>query len=148
MAIPLVLFLNTSYRMVYQCPVCTSEPNSHSFKPNTPHNGVAVYYTRPAEASKYDDVHGIVAHYDGVLSDNQHGTKNRWMWILDCNGFEVKHMREVGVAIALAKLITSKYATTLIKIIVANPTWHVRVIINVVWPFLSQKVRDCIYVAS
>ena len=136
--------------MVYQCPVCLAEPNSHSFKQKTSHNGVAVYYTCPAEAIRYDDIPGIVAHYDGVLSENNHGCKDQsvgaWMWILDCQGFEVKHMREIGVAIALAKLITSTYATTLVKIIVANPTWHIRIIINVVWPFLSQSVRDCIYI--
>jgi hypothetical protein len=126
--------------MGFVCAACAIDPTSHSLKKIKERSGVTYYYTCPSKATKYNDVDGILRHYDGMLSE----TTGKWAWIFDGDGFELKHCMEVKVAIALAKLISEKYSATLTKIIVINPTWHVRITKNAVWPFLYERVRSLV----
>ena len=65
--------------MPYTCKICENDPLSHSFKNIGTINNISYYYTRPSEATRYNDVVGITEHYDGVLSENKNaipmGTK-------------------------------------------------------------------------
>jgi hypothetical protein len=118
---------------MYVCPVCAVDPTSHSFKKI----GEGLFYTKPAEATKYWDRDGICNHYDGTLSE----LDGPWSWVFDAEGFTTKHMLEVDVAIGLARLITAKHSRNLKCILIVNPTWQIRVILRLVRPFLSEKVR-------
>lgn len=131
---------NFEYIMVYQCDICYQDPTSHSLKNMGTRDSVQYYYTCPAKASKYDDVEGIIKHYDGVLSENT----NKWIWIFDCDGFNMKHLLEINVGIKLAQLITNKFSHNLVKIIIVNPTWHVKIVIDLVYPFLNKHVKSII----
>lgn len=121
---------------MYECAVCARDPTSHSLKQVTH----GVFYTKPAEATKYWDKDGIIEHYDGVLGDH----KGSWKWIFDAEGFSMKHMFEVDVAIGIARLITQKYSTNLQEIQVINPSWIVTMTLHIVRPFLSKRVIDLI----
>ena len=122
---------------MYVCPFCSEDPSSHSFKQIS--NGV--FYTKPAEATRYWDCDSIVAHYDGVLSEFD----GEWSWIFDAQGFTVKYMLETDVALGLARLITTKHSHNLKKIFIVNPNWYVRVTLSLVLPFLPEKVRSVIH---
>jgi hypothetical protein len=117
---------------MYVCPVCSEDPSSHSFKKIRD----GLFYTKPAEATRYWDRDGICAHYDGVLNE----VEGEWSWIFDAEGFTLKHILEVDVAISLAQLITTKYSHNLKKISIINPNWYVKVIMSLIFPFLSEKV--------
>lgn len=121
--------------MPYACPICAVDPTSHSLVilPQS------CFYTCPAKATKYTDTEGIVNHYDGVLG--QHSPKP-WTWIFDSAGFELRHMMEVTTATRLARLINDKYSANLTKIIVVNPTWHIRITYMMVKPFLSTALQS------
>ncbi len=123
------------------CKTCYKDSTSHSFSKLCEMNDVSVFYTKPAEATKYTDTAGILAHYDNMLMYN--GSKP-WRWIFDSEGFEMKHALEVSTGIGIAKLITSKYSNNLQKIIVTNPTWHIKLMYTFVSPFLSQKVKSMV----
>jgi hypothetical protein len=123
---------------MYECPVCARDPTSHSLK----QVAQGVFYTKPAEATKYWDVDGILEHYDGVLGSHE-GT---WTWIFDAEGFSMKHLFEVDVAIGIARLITQKYSTYLEEIQIINPTWIVSMTLHIVRPFLSKRVINLIHV--
>jgi hypothetical protein len=120
-----------------ECPVCAQDPTSHSLKRLEDEDGIAVMYTKPAEATRYWDRDGILIHYDNALS-KIHGD---WMWIFDADGFSIKHMMEIGVATSLAQLISTKYSEHLRKIIIKNPTPIVELVIILVRPFLNKKMR-------
>lgn len=129
--------------MSYICLKCKNEPGSHSFqKIKETSDGVAVFYTCPAQAKYYNDYDGIMSHYDGMLNDN--GNK-QWIWIFDSNGFTVEHSLNIKLAIDLAKLITKKYSHNLKKLIIVNPTWHINSILKIVLPFLDDKVKNLIF---
>jgi hypothetical protein len=127
--------------MVYQCPVCLADPTSHSFRILNETDDVIYYYTCPAKASKYNDRDGILAHYDGELT--QKGDK-KWVWIFDSEGFDMIHALEVKLAIDMALLINGKHSASLEKICVINPTIFTSIIVNVIWPFLGYHLRSII----
>lgn len=126
--------------MPYECRVCREDPSSHSLKDLGTRDEVTLFYTCPANATKYNDTAGIINHYDGVLGEN----KKDWIWIFDGKGFGAKHMMEIGTGIALAKLITNKYGHNLKKIIIINPSWNIKTVLEIVTPFLSPRLRNLI----
>ena len=127
--------------MEHICKTCHEDSTSHSFSKLCEIKGVSVFYTKPADATKYTDTEGILAHYDNMLKCN--GDKP-WTWIFDSAGFGMKHALEINTGIGIAKLITSKYSKNLQKIIVKNPTWHIKLMYTFVSPFLSTKVNSMI----
>ena len=126
--------------MPYVCAICENDPSSHSFKNVGTFDGITCYYTCPSKATKYNDAAGIVEHYDGVLSENS----NKWIWFFDANKFTMKHLLEINVGIQLAKLISSKFSHSLVKIVILNPTWHIAVVIKLVTPFLNNHMKSII----
>ena len=125
---------------MYICKICQEDPTSHSLKNMGTRDNITYFYTCPAKATKYNDTEGIIAHYDGILSENT----NKWSWIFDCDGFNAKHLLEINVGIQLAKLITNKFSHNLDKIIVINKTWHVKVVLDLIYPFLNSYMKSII----
>jgi hypothetical protein len=130
--------------MTFICPICEADPTSHSLKNLGTKNNITYFYTRPAIATKYNDYKGILYHYNGVLSENV----NNWIWVFDCKGFTTKHLFEIQVGIGLAKLITQNFSHNLDKILIINPTWHVKTIIDLVSPFLNKKLKSIIVIQN
>jgi len=126
--------------MEYKCPICEREPGSHSLKKIHSQNEVIVYYTCPAEASKYYDNEGICNHYDGEFSTIPEN--NLWMWVFDCSGFEFKHVCEYQVGLDLANLITKKYSDNLQKICIINPNWYIYLLLSIMWPLMDDKIKS------
>jgi len=122
--------------------VCDILPSSHSLKRVLEKDGILYYYTCPSQATLYYDSKGIVAHYDGVLSEIPEG--KAWIWIFDSIGFGLVHAAQTTVARGLANLITTKFSHNLKKIIIINPTFYVRLTHSMVIPFLEKKVRESI----
>jgi hypothetical protein len=123
------------------CPTCEKEPNSHSLIELEPQNGVKIFYTCPAKATKYWDKDGIIKHYEAVLSSKEEGP---WVWVLDGTGFDIVHSLQVQVGIALTHLITEKYSKNLEKILVINPTVYINIMYSILYPFISNDIREII----
>lgn len=122
----------------YVCRACAESPGSHSFVGVGESDGATLFYTCPAKATQYKDTSGILAHYDGMLSDLR---GRPWRWLFDAEGFEMKHAMELGTAVGLAKMIRDKYGASLQEVVILNPTWHVRAVLRVVLPFLGEAAR-------
>ena len=127
--------------MEHICKTCHEDSTSHSFSKLCEIKGVSMFYTKPADATKYTDREGILAHYDNMM---KHNGDKPWTWIFDSDGFGMKHAMEVRTGIEIAKLISSKYSNNLQKIIVKNPTWYVKLMYTFVSPFLSTRVNSMI----
>lgn len=124
--------------MTFECEDCKKDPTSHSLKNLGIKDGVTYFYTCPAKATKYYDTDGIIKHYDGVLSEN----KTDWIWIFDGDGFNTKHLLEINVGIKLTQLISQKYSESLKKIIVINPSWNIKLVLDLLYPFLSNYLKQ------
>ena len=127
---------------MYKCPICEVWPSSHSLVKVGEKNGILYYYTCPAQAIMYDDVKGIINHYDGVLSEIPENKE--WIWIFDSEGFGFTHAIQTNVAIELSKLISNKFSKNLKKIIIIHPTFYITITHTMIMPFLNQKVKNII----
>lgn len=123
------------------CVTCLLDPTSHSFSRLYESGGIIYLYTCPAKATRYDDRVGILNHYSNLLASLN---GQYWSWIFDCSGFEMKHCLQIQLAKDIAKLISQQYGSTLKKIHIINPTWHIQIVLNIVWPFLTQQTRSSI----
>jgi hypothetical protein len=126
--------------MSYTCKICEDDPSSHSLKNMGSYDNITYYYTCPAKATKYYDTNGIIEHYDGILSENT----DKWIWVFDGEDFTMKHLLEINVGIQLAKLITNKFSHNLVNIIIINPTWHIKIVMDLVYPFLNNHMKSII----
>lgn len=115
------------------------DPTSHSFKKLSEKNGVVTYYTNPVKSKLYTDSEGILQHYTNAL--NAIGD-NKWVWVFDSEGFNLKHAMEVQTGIGIAKLITGKYGNNLQEIKIINPTWHIKTMLRALWPFLNDTTKQ------
>ena len=128
--------------MPYVCPICNILSSSHSLTNMLETNEIIYYYTCPSKAILYNDVHGIINHYDGVLSEIPENKE--WVWIFDGLNFGFIHVIETSVAIELAKLISNKFSKNLKKIIIINPTIYIKIIHDLLMPFLNNKLKSII----
>jgi hypothetical protein len=126
---------------MYECPVCKADHTSHSLAKLLETDEIVYYYTCPAKATKYSDREGILTHYDGELT--QKGDKP-WVWVFDCDGFDIRHALEFRLAIDMAILISQKHGHSLTKICIINPTLPVKITTNAIWPFLTNHIRSII----
>jgi hypothetical protein len=120
------------------CEKCAIDPTSHSFRKVSEKNGICLFYTNPTKAKLYNDTEGILNHYENALASIG---EQKWAWIFDSEGFDLKHAMEVVSGIGIAKL-TVKYGKNLQEIKIINPTWHIKTMLTVIWPFLSDEIRD------
>lgn len=120
------------------CSECHRNPSSHSFSKLCKTNGVHIFYTKPADAEKYDDTDGIIHHIDRILS--QYDKKEKWAWIIDTSGFEYKHMLQINLTKRLIELINNKYISTLEYIHVKNINTYVNQLVTLLTPFLRNTL--------
>jgi hypothetical protein len=128
--------------MQYECPLCKLIPSSHSLTKVLETNEIIYYYTCPSQAILYHDVTGIINHYDGVLSEIP--KSKQWVWIFDSLEFGFKHAMQINVAVELAKLITTKFSSSLKQIIIINPTFYITITHKMIMPFLNDKIKNII----
>ena len=124
------------------CLKCYNNPNAHSFKIlNINNYNKTVFYTCPGDAEDYADYDGILLHYENMLKFN----KNKdWIWVFNCNGLQIKHSREFNTAKGVATLISEKYLHNIKQIYVINSNFVLNIILNIVWPFLNDKIKSLI----
>lgn len=125
--------------MTSVCPICDACPGAHSFKFLGEKLGFGVFYTCPAQASMYNDREGIIEHYTNALAA---WSPRPWVWILDAEGFSLKHAAEVTIAIELSKLIENRYSANLLKIEVVNANKFLWTILECLRPFLSEGTKQ------
>ena len=128
--------------MTYICPLCATDPLSHSLIKLTEKENVLYYYTCPSKAKLYYDVNSIICHYEGVLSEIPEN--KQWLWILDGTDLNFIHLMQIEVARELIKLISSKFSKNLKKIIVINPNIYILLIYHIIIPFLTDEIKSII----
>ena len=122
------------------CPKCYKNPKAHSFKLLKTSLNIPVFYTDPGEAEDYADSDGILFHYENMLK--LYGNKE-WIWVFNCDNLAMKHSMEFSTARRVAILISEKYYN-IKQIYVLNSNFIFNIMLNIVYPFLNEKVKDLI----
>lgn len=131
---------------MYECPICKLDPTSHSLRKIKETSRTVTFYTCPAQASKYNDIEGILQHYYGVLSEIP--PHKQWNWVFDGHGFTLSHAMEITLASKMANLIMNHFSHNLRKIQIIRPTTFISITLNIVLPFLSQHIRSIIHISA
>ena len=85
------------------CEICYNNPGSHSFSLICKtDDDEYIFYTKFANAKLYDDTKGILNHVRTYLS---YINPDKWIWIVDCVGFEFKHSLEIKTAFGLINIV-------------------------------------------
>jgi len=121
------------------CKKCAVEPRTHSLQKISENDNIVTYYANPSTAIEYTDREGILLHCENALKDIG---RRKWICIINSENFSIKHALEIQTGIGIAKLVMSKYTHNLVEIRIVNPTWHIKTILNVIWPFLNQSTCD------
>jgi len=121
------------------CGTCVKEPSAHSFKRVSEKNGICIFYTKPASATKYSDTAGTIAHMDRALQAI--GSK-KWTWIFDGDGFEAQHALALHTGQGILQLIEDKYCNQLQQILFINPTWHVKGVIKAGFIAIDDNMKS------
>ena len=125
--------------MEHICKTCYENPGSHSFTilsnilSNIESQNIDIFYTKISNAKKYNDSDGIIDHYTNYLNFIN---PDSWIWIIDFEGFEMKHYLERKTTNRIANLIKS-YGK-LNQIIIINSNSFVKLLINITKPILSD----------
>jgi hypothetical protein len=101
---------------------------------------VLVFYSCPANASKYNDTEGILTHFKFAL-DFYKCFENSWEWVFDFKGFELKHMMEIRTAIGISEIINN-YSKYLTKIRIINMNCYTHSMMKIVTPFLNESIKN------
>jgi hypothetical protein len=119
--------------------------SSVSFRKVAEKEGTVIFYSHPSKSDHNASPDKFISDIDASLSQ-LHG--KQWILIVDADGFELKHSLGFDAGMKLATLLTEKYGESLVEIKFINPTWHLRSIVNLVWPFLATGLKAKINIVA
>ena len=120
------------------CLKCYEKPKSHSFNCVCEINDREyIFYTKISESILYNDTDGILKHYENMLN---YVEPKSWIWIVNCDGYSLKHSLEIRTAIGLAKLI-NRFGRVK-KILVINTNSFINGVYLIINKFLSNDTKN------
>lgn len=119
--------------------------SSNIFRKITEKNNITTFYSYPSKSEHNKNPEEFIKILDTTLT---HISNKKWLWIIDANGFDLKHALDINSGRQLATLLTEKYGTSLIEIKFINPTWHLRSVITLIWPFMDISLKSKINIIS
>lgn len=118
------------------CKICDSDPKAHSFFKIATERNTQIFYSCPAEATRYWDTDGIVNHCNEKLAEKGDAD---WIYTFDGKGFGLKHALEIGAALGLLGVLKN-HEDTLKEIRMINTSLHVKTMMKTVQPFISKSI--------
>jgi hypothetical protein len=121
------------------CNLCMINPDYHSFNHISKYdNNSYLFYTKITVAKDDEDdedVDALLKHYENYL---KFVNPDKWKWIINFNGFTLKHLLKINLTIKLGYLI-QKY-NNLERIIIFNSNYIVMNLMNTLKPFLGSNL--------
>jgi len=119
--------------------------SSNIFRKITEKNNIITFYSHPSKSEHNQNPDEFIKLLDTVLTPV---SSKKWIWIIDADGFDLKHALDINSGRQLATLLTEKYVTSLVEIKFINPTWHLRSLITRIWPFMDISLKSKINIIS
>lgn len=118
------------------CKLCNVNPFIHSFNHISKYDSNSyIFYTKITESKDDEDDEALISHYENYL---EFINPDKWIWIINFNGFTFKHLMKVNLTIKLGHLI-QKYQN-LEKIIIINSNFIVSKLMLTLKPFLGSTL--------
>ena len=118
------------------CKLCIIDPNSHSFNHISKYDSNSyMFYTKIIPVKDDEDEQALIDHYENYL---EFINPDKWIWIINFNGFTFKHLLKFNLTIKLGHLI-QKYQN-LEKIIIINSNFIVTKLMSTLKPILGSTL--------
>jgi hypothetical protein len=118
------------------CKLCKTDPNIHSFNHISKYDSNSyIFYTKITEVKDDDDESALITHYENYL---EFINPDKWIWIINFNGFTLKHLMKINLTIKIGHLI-QKYQN-LEKIIIFNSNYIVSKLMSSLKPFIGSTL--------
>lgn len=133
----------------YSCPPCEKDSTAHCFFPiGTDVYGNPVIYGNPPRASQ-TNVEETVRHvvhqleYCWNSASNPQGgaecTGRQWVWVVDFNGFGLKHAMNARLGISFASTFAAHFPERLRTLILINPPSVFSLLLTALTPFADHR---------
>lgn len=123
--------------MALSCSLCTMDPGTHSFEKVGTNHGIHVFYTCFGKAKDYSNKAAIERHIYGELAKID--MSSPWIWVFNCDGFNMKHAMQIHVAMGLAQLIKREFSERLQQVIILNSGSVTEGLINQILPLFDRS---------
>lgn len=121
------------------CKICKLDPTSHSFhKIRTDNHAINLYYSCPANATKYFESPGVIQHFRVHFEEN---ANHPWAYIVDCKGYTLKHTRQINTSIKIVNMVKDKYIGSLKKVWIVNYSWQFKILMNILLALLPDDMK-------
>lgn len=122
------------------CVICANDISAHSFRRiHWLNPDVQLFYSCPAESTRYFDREGVIRHFDLELA-NLHNSP--WVWVIDFRDFTLNHAKEVRSIMDISHLVLYKYPGLLQKILAIHVNPVVKYLIGVFSAILPSSIVD------
>ena len=118
-----------------RCNICVSDPASYVLRKVADKGAYVVFYTNPSKVKTVYQPDDIIGHYRHRLEEN--GSK-KWVWVFDGANFDTDHIMELKTGQGIAEWLAGQAGDLLMEIKVINPTIHLKVLLKVIQPFMSD----------
>ena len=121
-------------RVEMSCPICATDPSAHSFRKVGEKRGIGMFYSKPSQATRYNDTAGILSHVDNALKSHN----KKWICIIDGDQFDAKYVLEYQTGKGLVEMFFTTYEQSLVEIKIINPTIYIRSAMKVLMAIVSE----------
>jgi len=88
------------------CKRCQIVPAAHSFNYFGDLNDAKLYYTSPARAHDYKETPETYSYYKAHIDEAK---SNKWIWVIDCEGMQMKHYSSIELIKKIMKTILEEH---------------------------------------
>jgi hypothetical protein len=121
------------------CKRCQIVPAAHSFNYFGDLNDIKLYYTSPARAHDYKETSETYSYYKAHIDAAK---SNKWIWVIDCEGMQMKHYSSIELIKKIMKAILEEHKGLLDKIWIIHPNAWIRGAVTIMKPFLKKDVVE------
>jgi len=125
------------------CSKCVLLPNSHSFEHVGTINGIELFYTSPARALDYKETQETFGYYKNHIDVAK---KNKWIWIVDCDGMKMKHYSSIDIIKKLIQMLLEEHKGLLQSIWIIHPNTWIKTAMTLLKPFLKKETVEKVQV--
>jgi hypothetical protein len=123
------------------CTKCSTQPNFHSFRQiGTTLKGIPIWYSKPFLGIEKKFVEESIPNYLAHLDEAS--SKGHWVWVFDSTGLDKLEMPNPILMRKFYKIVQERYANTLQNIFMLHLNWKVKLLLDVIYPFMNSKAKE------
>ena len=131
------------------CWICQQEPGSHSFAKIPSQNpDITLFYSCPAKSTRYfdKDSKNVVDHFRLHLESLRlkNNTIQPWAYVLDLEGYTLRHSMQLPASIALVNLVKENYIQSLKKVWILHYSWPFKMVMNILLAIVPEDIKKII----